>query len=71
MPKRKKLVSDKWIFTIKHKADRSLERYKARLVTWGFSQTYKIDYKETFAWMAKMNSIRILISLATNLNWTL
>ena len=37
----------------------------------GFTQTYSVDYKETFALVAKMNSVRILLSLAANLNWPL
>ena len=35
------------------------------------THTSRIDYHETFASMAKMNNIRILISLANNLNWIL
>jgi hypothetical protein len=33
----KKVVSCKWVFTIKHKAYGSMERYKARLVAKGFT----------------------------------
>jgi hypothetical protein len=59
------------VFTVKHKVDGFTERYKARLVTKGFTQTYGIDYEETFAHIAKMNSIRVLLSIVANLNWPL
>jgi hypothetical protein len=71
LPNGKKVVGCKWVFTIKHKADGSVERYKARLVAKGFTQTYGIDYEETFALVAKMNSIRVLLSIAANLDWPL
>lgn len=48
-PPEKKPAGCKWVFTTKHKADGTVERYKARLVAKGFSQTYGIDYQETFA----------------------
>jgi hypothetical protein len=47
-----------------------MERYKARLVARGFTQTYEIDYEETFAPIGKMNSIRVLSSVV-NLDWPL
>jgi len=45
------------VFTLKHKADGSMEIYKARLVAKGFTQTYGIDYKETFISVVKIKSI--------------
>ena len=42
-----------------------------RLLAKGFIQTYGINYQETFAPIAKINSTRILLSLAVNFNWLL
>lgn len=69
LPKGKKAVGCKWVYTLKYKTDGNLERYKARLVAKGFTQTFGIDYEETFAPVAKMNTIRILFSLSANLGW--
>ncbi|RVW64346.1 Retrovirus-related Pol polyprotein from transposon RE1 [Vitis vinifera] len=71
LPVGKRPVGCKWIFTIKYKVDGSVERFKARLVARGFTQSYEIDYQETFAPVAKLNTIRILLSLAVNQDWCL
>ena len=52
---RKRLVGCKWVYTIKYKVDGLLKRYKARLVAKGNTQTYGVDYVETFVPIAKMN----------------
>ena len=71
LPYGKKPVGCKWIFTVKYKADGSIERFKGKLVAKGFTQSYGIDYQETFAPVYKLNTIWVLLSLAVNQDWPL
>jgi Reverse transcriptase (RNA-dependent DNA polymerase)/Integrase core domain len=71
LPKGRKTVGCKWVFTVKYGPTGLVDRYKARLVAKGFTQTYGIDFQETFSPVAKLNTIRILLSLAANLDWPL
>ena len=48
-PEGKSVVTSRWLYKIKHAADGSVEKYKARFVAWGFSQVEGVDYDETFA----------------------
>ena len=68
-PAEKSIVSSKWIFKLKHVADGSIEKYKARFVAKGFSQKEGIDYDETFAPVARYTSIRTIISLVSIFSW--
>jgi hypothetical protein len=67
--KGRKLVSFKWFYRTKYASNGSVERHKARLVAKGFSQVEGIDYNETFAPIAKMNSIHLVLVLAASHKW--
>ena len=59
----KSVVTSKWIYKIKHDADGSIEKYKARFAACGFSQKEGIDYEATFAPIARYTSIRSVLAL--------
>eukprot|EP00253_Pinus_taeda_P007217 PITA_07217 len=69
LPKGRKLVKCKWVYRTKYGPDGKVDKHKARLVAKGFSQVEGIDYTETFSPVAKMNSIRLVLSLAASLKW--
>ena len=73
VPKRegKSVVSSKWIYKIKHVADGSIDKYKARFVARGFSQKEGIDYEEKFAPVARYTSIRAITELISMMKWDL
>ena len=59
-----KTVGTRWIFKIKLDSKNNPVRYKARLVAKGYSQSFGVDYNETFAPVVKLDSLRIVIAIA-------
>lgn len=66
LPKDRKPITCRWVFKIKTNPDNTIERYKARLVVRGFTQKQGIDFKETFAPVAKYPSLRLLFARAAS-----
>lgn len=69
LPKGHKAIGVKWVYKMKKNANGKVERYKARLVAKGYSQRAGIDYDEVFAPVARLETIRLLISLAAQNKW--
>jgi len=69
--RRVKLIKTRWVYRIKPATKTEPERFKARLVAKGYLQRPNIDYGNTYAPVASLNSIRILTWLATFLGMNL
>ncbi|KAG8479817.1 hypothetical protein CXB51_029556 [Gossypium anomalum] len=63
-PDQKKVMGVKWVFRAKFNSDGSLNKHKARLVVKGYSQEYGTDFMETFAPVARLDTIKLLFALA-------
>jgi hypothetical protein len=69
LPSGRKFFRCKWVYRTKSAVDGQISRYKARIVAKGFQQVHGIDYDETFAPVAKMDSIHLVLSIATSKGW--
>ncbi|KAL0305220.1 UNVERIFIED_CONTAM: putative mitochondrial protein [Sesamum calycinum] len=66
-----KAIGCKWVFRRKYNADGSIQTFKARIVAKGFKKKEGGDYFDTYAPVARIASIRVLLALASiyNLNY--
>ena len=63
-PKNINIIGTKWVFRNKSDEDGNIVRNKARLVAQVYSQIEGIDFEETFAPVARLESIRLLLSVS-------
>nr|GEZ30452.1 copia protein [Tanacetum cinerariifolium] len=70
-PKNMTIIGTKWIFRNKLEENVIVSRNKARLVAQGYNQQEGIDYDETYALVARLESIRILLAYACALDFKL
>ena len=68
-PTNTNIVSSKWVFKIKKNAAGEIDKYKARLVARGFTQIYGVDYYDTYAPVARLASLRLILAIAARNDW--
>jgi len=70
-PKDHFVIRIKWVFRKKLDKSENVVRNKARLVAQGYNQEEGIDFAETFALVARLEAIRILLAFASYMGFKL
>ncbi|WVY91439.1 hypothetical protein V8G54_036953 [Vigna mungo] len=71
LPPGKTAIGCRWIYKIKHKSDGFIDRFKACHVAKGYTQLEGLDYLETFASVAKLTTLCILLAIVASHHWIL
>ena len=69
LPEDRRAVGNKWVFLKKYLKSGQLDKYKARLVTKGYSQILGMDFSETFSPVVRLETIRMILALTVNFDW--
>jgi len=62
-------VSCKWVFKIKKNSAGEINKYKARLVAHSFTQQYGVNYDKTYAPVARLALLRLILAIAARRDW--
>lgn len=69
LPKDQNLIGVKWVYKTKMNEKGEFDRFKARLVEKGFLQQPGIDFGETFAPVARLDTVRAVLATTTQNKW--
>jgi hypothetical protein len=64
-----KVLGGKWVFKLKWDQDGNIMKFKARYVVKGFMQRFGVDYTNTYANVANIDTIRLLLAMTCFYNW--
>lgn len=68
-PQDRKIIGVKWVYRTKLNVDDSVNNLKARLLVKGSAQIFGVDYSDTFAPVARLDTIRLLLTIAAQRGW--
>ena len=71
LPKGRKAVGCRMVLKRKFNADGTIDKYKARAVLKGYAQRKHIDYEETFAPVGRLETFRLMLSMANTHDYNL
>ena len=70
-PKGVKPIGCRWVYKVKYNTDASVNWYKAQLVAKGYAHKHDIDYDKTFAPVARITTVRVLLTVVAAKGWHL
>ena len=68
-PRNRKVIGVKWIFKKKLNPNRTICKHKARVVVKGYARQYGVDYQETFAPVARYDTIKLILAFTSHSSW--
>ena len=69
VPKDKDVINIKWVYKTKQDADGNVQKHKARMVARGFKHQPSIDFNETFAPVARMDTAKTVLAIVAKKKW--
>jgi hypothetical protein len=69
LPEDKNCIGVKWIYKTKLNVEGKFEKHKERLAAHGFNQQLNYDYNETFAPVARLDTVRMMLAINSHNKW--
>eukprot|EP00253_Pinus_taeda_P028706 PITA_28706 len=69
LPDSEDAIGVKWVYKTKSNVEGKIDKHKARLIVKGYKQQQGRDYDETFALVARMETVRTMLSIVAQYKW--